>query len=147
VALDLQRLFSNSGKWHRLVSHCSETPGKTVLVVEDDRLFRTSLCELLGSFGIEAEPVADAQQAIRALRAKDFDAVITDLDIPGSGSTVLRYARALRPETPVIILTGLPPNRMHDSTAFRRLCKPASAGEIRNALDAAFDERSNDGGE
>lgn len=115
---------------------------RTVLIVEDDRLFRASLCELLGTFGVDVQPVGDADEAVRALRSRAFDAVITDMDIPGHGSTVLRYAERLRPETPVIVLTGLPPSRVSAKTAFRRLFKPASVGEIRNALSDAFDENS-----
>lgn len=115
----------------------------TVLVVEDDRLFRASLCELLGTFGLDAKPVGDAEEAVRALRKSVFDAVITDMDIPGDGATVLKYAELLRPETPVIVLTALPPSRVPAKTAFRRLFKPASVGEIRNALIEAFDGKPN----
>jgi two-component system nitrogen regulation response regulator GlnG len=116
-----------------------ERPARTVLVVEDDQLFRASLCELLGSFGVVVQSVGNADEAIRALQNNVFDAVITDMDIPGDGSTVVRYARSLRPEIPVIVLTALPPSRVSAIKAFRRLFKPASVGEIRNALRDAFD--------
>lgn len=108
-------------------------------MVEDDQLFRASLCELLGSFGVVVQSVGNADEAIRALQNNVFDAVITDMDIPGDGSTVVRYARSLRPEIPVIVLTALPPSRVSAIKAFRRLFKPASVGEIRNALRDAFD--------
>ena len=113
---------------------------RTVLVVEDDQLFRASLCELLEIFGVDVQPVGDADEAVRALRDRTFDAVITDMDIPGDGATVLRYAEVLRPAMPVIVLTALPPSRVPAKTVFRRLFKPASVGEIRSALSDAFDE-------
>jgi CheY-like chemotaxis protein len=115
---------------------------RTVLVVEDDQLFRASLCELLGTFGVDVQPVGDADEAVRALRATAFDAVITDLDIPGDGATVLRYAEILRPETPVIILTGQPASRLPAKRVFWRLFKPASGDEIRNALSHAFHDHA-----
>ena len=78
-----------------------------MLVVEDDLLFRASLCELLGSIGVEARPVGDAQQAVRALRAHDFDAVITDLEMPRvHGLEMVRAARTGARELPVIVVTA-----------------------------------------
>jgi CheY-like chemotaxis protein len=128
------------------VSKHDESLARTVLIVEDDLLFRASLCELLESLGLDVRPAADAQEAIRALRTTTFDAVITDMDIPGSGSSVLEFAESFRPETPVIILTALPPSRVPTRHAFRRLFKPASVGQIRSALSDAFDGRGSKAG-
>lgn len=121
-----------------------ESLTRTVLVVEDDQLFRASLCELLGTLGVDAQPVGDADGAVRALRDRAFDAVITDMDIPGDGATVLRYAEVLRPAIPVIVLSALPTSRAPVKRVFRRLFKPASVGEIRNALSDAFDESASE---
>jgi CheY-like chemotaxis protein len=147
MAFDLQGFASGFRMIGGLaVLEDSEGLTRTVLVVEDDQLFRATLCELLGTFGVGVQPVGDADEAVRALRTTAFDAVITDMDIPGDGSTVLRYTEALRPEIPVIVLTALPPSRVPAKTVFRRLFKPASVGEIRNALSDAFDESPTESG-
>ena len=43
------------------------------------------------------------------LRAKSFDVLITDLKMPGiDGMTLIREARAISPELPVVIITAVP---------------------------------------
>ncbi|MGH8311078.1 MAG: response regulator, partial [Steroidobacteraceae bacterium] len=70
------------------------TTRRTVLVVEDDGAMRDMLACLLDSLGYEPSAVADADTALFALRARAFDAVVSDLHMPQRDGFAL--ARALR---------------------------------------------------
>jgi len=79
----------------------------TVLFVDDDRELRESACEWLTLSGFSAEAAADAASAMKALRQADFDALITDIRMPGTdGMTLMRSALERDPALPVILLTG-----------------------------------------
>ena len=61
----------------------------TVLVADDDRLLRESLCDMLGEFGCRAKAVASASGAIQLLSAEDIDLVLSDVDMPDATGFVL----------------------------------------------------------
>ncbi|MCB9789331.1 MAG: response regulator, partial [Deltaproteobacteria bacterium] len=63
-----------------------------VLVVEDDEDIGVVLTGLLGRGGLEARHVASAEAAVTALDSGSFDAVLTDLKLPGmDGLALLRH--------------------------------------------------------
>jgi two-component system C4-dicarboxylate transport response regulator DctD len=79
----------------------------TVLFVDDDRELRESACEWLTLSGFSAEAAADASSALKKLALADFDALITDIRMPGTdGMTLMRSALSGDPRLPVILLTG-----------------------------------------
>lgn len=66
-----------------------------VLVVDDDRVNRLTLTGLIQDEGYEVHAVPDGQQALAALEADCFDAVLLDLLMPGiDGLAVLAAMRA-----------------------------------------------------
>jgi DNA-binding response OmpR family regulator len=78
----------------------------TVLIVDDDR----ELCDLLVEFlhleDFEASAVHDGKEAVRLCRARDFDAIVLDIMLPGlQGLEVLRSLRTFS-STPVLMLTA-----------------------------------------
>lgn len=78
-----------------------------ILVVDDDQNMRVSLCEALARHGYNAESAADAVSAFRMVETGDFQAVITDIKMPGkSGMELLCDIKGLKPATPVILITG-----------------------------------------
>jgi DNA-binding NtrC family response regulator len=77
------------------------------LIADDDALSREFLAECVSAAGFEVKPVVDGRGAVEALRADDFDLVITDLRMPGcDGIDVLRASRERNPERPVVVLTA-----------------------------------------
>lgn len=65
-----------------------------ILVVDDDELHRHILCAFLAKHGYQPAEAADGQQAIDALRKKDFDLVFMDLRMPGmDGLETTRWIR------------------------------------------------------
>jgi excisionase family DNA binding protein len=78
-----------------------------VLVVDDEVAIRDMLSKALGLADYEVEAAADGRAAIERLRVGSYDLLITDLKMPGiDGLTVIREAQRLRPDLPVIIITG-----------------------------------------
>lgn len=78
-----------------------------VLVVEDERLLREGLTDLLEAAGHEPVAAADGPQAVELGLASSFDLVLLDLMLPGlDGLEVCRRLRTARPTLPIIMLTA-----------------------------------------
>jgi PAS domain S-box-containing protein len=80
----------------------------TVLVVEDEALVRALLAEALEERGCDVLSAADGTEALRILEGpRRVDLLATDLGLPGlDGRRLARAARSLRPDLPVLYLTG-----------------------------------------
>jgi DNA-binding NtrC family response regulator len=80
---------------------------KRILLVDDDPHILTGVSKDLESEGYEVTTSENGKQAIAWLEKTSFDVVITDLVMqPMNGIDVLKKAKALNPETKVIVLTG-----------------------------------------
>ncbi len=81
-------------------------PG-TILVVDDEERLRVSLGEILESWGYARELAADGRAALAAIERGGVDLALVDVRMPAvGGMDVLRRARALAPELPVVMMTG-----------------------------------------
>jgi len=81
---------------------------KRVLIVEDKESLALMLKETVESEGLEADVVANGNDAMRRLaEGRRYFAVLTDLRLPGAdGIAVLKQARESDPDCPVIVMTG-----------------------------------------
>ena len=78
-----------------------------VLVVDDEPAIRDLLSKTLALAEYEVDLAPDGKTALERLRIVPYDLLITDLRMPGvDGLTVIREGRRLRPDLPVIIITG-----------------------------------------
>jgi CheY-like chemotaxis protein/predicted regulator of Ras-like GTPase activity (Roadblock/LC7/MglB family) len=84
----------------------ADTKG-VVLIVDDDPLVRHSLQRVLTGEGYDVEAAENVDQALKTLRQRLIDLVITDLQMPGeNGLALTKLAKARRAELPVVMLTG-----------------------------------------
>jgi excisionase family DNA binding protein len=78
-----------------------------VLVVDDEDAIRDLLSRTLALADYEVDSAPDGRTAIDRMRIIDYDLLITDLRMPEvDGLTVIREARRLNADIPIIIVTG-----------------------------------------
>ena len=82
---------------------------KSLLVADDDPIYRDVAAEALERAGHLVTTAADGGEAIKLLQEQAFDAAIIDLSMPvADGLTVIKRARenSLNTTTPIIVITG-----------------------------------------
>lgn len=78
-----------------------------ILVVDDEPSIRDLLSKTLALAEYEVDVAPDGRSAIERLRSQTYDLLIVDLKMPGmDGLTVIREARRVTAELPVVIITG-----------------------------------------
>jgi LmbE family N-acetylglucosaminyl deacetylase len=81
-------------------------PDAQLLVVEDDEVVATFLVELLGRLG-SVHWTTTAEQALTVTATRDWDVVISDIDLPGmNGLEFLGALRASQPLVAALVLSG-----------------------------------------
>ena len=110
-----------------------------VLVAEDDHLQLRAYVRALRAVGFEVEHAEDGETAINLLLARSYDAVVSDIALPGiDGVGVLQTAHKHDPDMPVILITGTP--RLDtavaavEHSAFRYLIKPIAPADLQQTV-------------
>jgi DNA-binding NtrC family response regulator len=114
----------------------------TLLIVDDDTLIRDTLHEFL-SENHECHTADRAEQALSYLEVEKYDAVITDVSMPGlTGREILMYVQNQHPTTPVIVISGKPDGAdgksLVEMGAFAYLTKPFQLDEIEEVVTRAI---------
>jgi two-component system, NtrC family, response regulator AtoC len=78
-----------------------------ILVVDDEKRMVESLRDYLALEGIEARTAGEGAEAERLLVEEPFDALVTDLRMPGvDGMSLLRWTREEGPALPVVMISA-----------------------------------------
>lgn len=113
----------------------------TVLVVEDDAPLRAALIAALSAQGYQAMEAGDVAGALAEIAAADVDVVLSDIGMPGDGYALLAQLRRLRPQVPVVLMTGIEEDdlgrRARDAGAYAYLVKPIRLSVLKRTLDDA----------
>lgn len=112
-----------------------------VLVAEDDRSLRSVLERGLRENGYVVDAVGDGEEAVKWLRAYDYEVAVVDWRMPGkTGIEVIEDARRLGVRTPMLMLTArdAPADRVAGlrTGADDYLVKPFDFDELLARLDA-----------
>jgi LmbE family N-acetylglucosaminyl deacetylase/ActR/RegA family two-component response regulator len=84
----------------------NEVRSARILLVEDDEVAATLLVELLGKLG-DVHWTASAEQASEIVGGRDWDLVVSDIDLPGlDGLELVRRVKQQRPQLATLILSG-----------------------------------------
>ena len=84
-----------------------EREARSVLVVDDDDVFRTRLGRAFADRGFEVRTAQSANDALALARQDSPEFAVVDLRMPGaSGIDVVRELNAIDPATVVVMLTG-----------------------------------------
>lgn len=128
--------------------------GLEVLLVEDDEPVRELIASYLTREGFSVREAATVPDGIRELR-REFDIVVTDLDLPETkGTELVRATKSRWPATQVVVITGIRDSELASAAleagADRYLYKPFGMPELRTQmLDilAARERHLDDGGD
>ncbi len=81
--------------------------GHAILLVDDDRTFRTVTYSLLVDEEYIVDVADSAEAAETKIQEKQYDLILTDLKMTGrDGLELLSFARKWSPKTPVLMVTG-----------------------------------------
>jgi PAS domain S-box-containing protein len=116
-----------------------------VLLVEDDPAVRSSVLWQLRSLGYTVTEAPSGDEALALLAAGGFDAIVSDMVMPGrmSGLMVLEEAARRRPKVGTVLMSGYTENsviqagRLPDHV--RLLIKPFTKLALARALRQAID--------
>jgi CheY-like chemotaxis protein len=82
-------------------------PGKRVLLVEDNPINALLARALLTREGCEIDHAVSGDEAIAAVKVRDYDLILMDMRMPGlSGVETARALRKLGVDTPIVALTA-----------------------------------------
>ena len=116
-----------------------------VLLVDDDRALLETLADGLADAGYDPVMMVSSTEAAALLHKPEFDALVTDLRMPGKdGIGLLALSRRVAPERPVIVMTA---HSALDSAiesikkgAYHYLTKPFKVEELALFLGRALEE-------
>lgn len=79
----------------------------SVLLVDDCVEVTEGIGSLILEEGFQVEPAQSTQEAVRKMRVRDYDLIITEVRRHGpDGFEVIRSAARLQPDVPVVVLTA-----------------------------------------
>ena len=115
----------------------------SILVVDDDAEMRALLLDVLRNEGYEVAEAKDGTEAVVALRARRFDVILMDKNMPGpSGLDLLPGFRRACPRSQIIMMTayGDVPSFMEavEKGAVEFLFKPFRMEEMKAAIAKAL---------
>ncbi len=119
------------------------TPMPTLLIVDDDAAIRGILFDLL-SGRYECHTASMAEEAFQYLEVEHYDAIITDIAMPGlTGVELLKRVQLRDEDTPVILISGKDSKQDSKSLlalgAFAYVTKPFSLDEIEQVVERAVE--------
>jgi two-component system capsular synthesis sensor histidine kinase RcsC len=122
------------------MTDCANAP-RRLLAIDDDPSCRKTIAYVLQTLGHTVAEAESGSVGLAILRQQSVDLVMTDLNMPGlTGWAVARLVKAMRPNLPVVLVTGdvyaiqvdRPERRYVDAL----LAKPYDLAEIQAVIGA-----------
>jgi CheY-like chemotaxis protein len=117
---------------------------RRILVVDDEKLIRDVLSEMLAAMGFEVAVAGNGNDGLDAFHGSSFDLVLTDLKMPGMDGRSLAFRiKEESSATPVVLITGEAKEDLReklrgnciDSVMF----KPLKLKDIQKTVQAMID--------
>ena len=122
----------------------AQASGAIVLIVDDDEAVRTTTADVLEGLGYTVLQAGTSEAAMHLIEGDGaIDILLTDVAMPGtSGPVLARQARALRPQLPVIFISGYadPEGIAGEGRLGRLVRKPFRASVLRQQIEEALEE-------
>ncbi|MDQ6677329.1 MAG: response regulator [Acidobacteriota bacterium] len=109
--------------------------GSTILVVDAEPVVRTVVTSILEREGHTVHATADVGEAVRIVKTKSPDLLLTNVLLPGMrGHDAAELLRGIRPEMRVLMVAGLPDDQeiydMTEGDGIEPFPKPFTAQEL-----------------
>ena len=122
----------------------------SILIADDEETFRESTSRLLRREGFDCRGVKDGEEAVESLRRGRFDLLVADIRMPRNPDLrVVREARELDSQMPVILVTGYPSIetaiRCVEMSVVAYLIKPLDFDELIPRVRTAVEHSRNRG--
>ena len=127
------------------------TKPKKILVVEDDKLTQTIICDILKSAGYQVVTAHDASTTVQMVREEDPDLITLDVvlacESPSEsmdGFKIATWLKRLNPEKEnrIIVISGVDPNKVVQGAsavnAYTFLPKPIEKAKLLATVAAAL---------
>jgi two-component system cell cycle sensor histidine kinase/response regulator CckA len=117
--------------------------GESVLVVDDELAVGSVVGRMLRKLGYRVEVFTDPEAGLARFHAApaDFDVVLTDRTMPRlTGPELIARVRAVRPEMPAMLMSGLNNPAPADEARYQQLTKPINLTELAHAIRIALAE-------
>jgi DNA-binding NtrC family response regulator len=131
------------------MSTLSQSPSLrgTVLVVEDDDIFRRACRSVLTRSGLQVDSAEGPGEALALCGKKRYDAIVSDIRMPGGdGVTLLQDVRKIDPSVPFILMTGSATLETAmgavEHGALRYLQKPFDIDQLLSVVGEAIHRRT-----
>ena len=81
-----------------------------LLLIEDEAGVQNYFKAVISRMGHDLMTANDGPSGVKLIESETADVIMTDLNMPGepSGMALVRKIRELKPETPVIVVSGYP---------------------------------------
>jgi excisionase family DNA binding protein len=111
-----------------------------ILVVDDEEVMRQFVSTALQTGQRQILTAASGEEALELAKQHDVDLVLLDLIMPGiSGVETFRQLHEIRPELPVVIVTGYPDSdlmsRALEIGPFTMINKPIDITQLQKVVD------------
>jgi CheY-like chemotaxis protein len=118
---------------------------RSILVADDNRLLRESLCDMLTDLGFRTRQVANGVNAIAVLKQSPFDLMLSDVDMPDmTGFVLLSWVRQHCP-TPSVLMSARADRTLGvaavEAGAITLLSKPVELDSVTDLVDRLFNQR------
>jgi excisionase family DNA binding protein len=112
----------------------------SIFVVDDENIIQQLFKESLDGLGHSVVTSGDSSEALALIKERDFDMVFLDLKMPGmDGAELFRQIKTIKPNLPVVIITGYPDSDMMARALangpFGVMSKPFSDSDILAAVN------------
>jgi len=113
--------------------------GASILLVDDDDIVRDVTRAILEASGYEVTEAPDGARALALVEERDFDLVLADLVMPVMpGPELARRLRPLRPDLPILFMSGYSNSGTDDVEDILVVPKPFTIAVLREHVHAAL---------
>ena len=123
----------------------TDSPPRTILVVDDELAVRRALTRVLESAGYAVTSTDNGRHALQLLQEKPVDLILSDHHMPElSGIDLLKLVRVRHPHVVRILLTAdknpdTAVRSINESEVYRFVRKPWSDSDLRTIMHFAFE--------